>query len=124
LISRTFHIEGIEMLKRYFHDLTKDIQFFLGMLVGLLFVPVIIIAKLIRWPFAKGVNLTAQEVAAYIRNELHDLHDDRYRWEDFEQISVRDPYLESIRQQATKIAWPLTDAGREKLEELLRRLES
>ena len=112
------------MLKRYFHGLAKDIQFFLGMLVGLLFVPVIIIAKLICWPFAKGVNLTAQEVGAYIRNELHDLRDDRYRWEDFEQISIRDPYLESIRQQATKIAWPLTDAGREKLEKLLRRLES
>src|SRR5258706_15645089 len=102
----------------------KTSSFFSGCSFGLLFVPVIIIAKLICWPFAKGVNLTAQEVAAYIRNELHDLRDDRYRWEDFEQISIRDPYLESIRQQATKIAWPLTDAGREKLEKLLRRLES
>src|SRR5258705_10524893 len=107
------------MLKRYFHGLVKDIQFFLGILIGLLFVPVIIIAKLICWPFAKGVNLTAQEVGAYIRNELNDLRDDRYRWKDFEEISIRDPYLESISKQPTKIAWPLTDDGRQNLEKLL-----
>jgi len=114
----------IKMLKRYFLSLANDIRLILGMLVGLLLVPFVIIVKLICWPFAKGVSLTAEEVAAYIRNELHDLRNDKYRWEDFEQISIRDPYLESIRQQATKIEWPLTDAGREKFEELLRRLES
>ena len=112
------------MLKRYFHGLANDIRLILGMLVGLLLAPVFITAKLIHWPFAKGVNLRAEDVAAYIRNELHDLRDDRYRWDDFEQISIRDPYLESIRQQATKVVWPLTDAGREKLEELLRCLSN
>ena len=112
------------MIKRYLHGLANDIRLFFGMFVGLLLVPVIIIMKLICWPFAKGMNLTAQEVAAYIHNELHDLRDDRYRWEDFEQISIRDPYLESIRQQAIAVSWPLTDAGREKLGELLQRLGS
>jgi hypothetical protein len=110
------------MLKRYFRGLANDIRLGLGWLFVLPLIPVVTILKLIHWPFARGVDLTAEEVAAYIRNELHELRDDRYNWEDFEQISIRDPHLESIRQQATKVAWPLTDEDRKKFEELLRRL--
>ena len=111
------------MLKRYFHGLVNDLRLILGWLIVLPLIPAVIVLKLIRWPFAKGVDLTAEEVAAYIRNELYESKDDKYRWEDFEQISIRDPNLESIRQEATKVAWPLTDASREKFEELLRRLQ-
>ena len=103
-----------------------------GILKGLVLVPILLgvtavfaIFKLLLWPFPrKGLVLTQRDVAAYIRNELYDLRDDKYRWDDFEQIKLHDPDLELIRQQAVSVRFPLDRADREKLESLLTGLKS
>jgi hypothetical protein len=70
----------------------------------------------------QGRDMSAETVAGYLRNELYGGRDDNFRWEDFEQIKIRDPYLEGIRKQAIAVRWPLNDADRQTLEVLLRQL--
>jgi len=94
-----------------------------GMLIGLLLTLIVLIVKLVRWPFThKGVNMSAETVAGYLRNELSGGIDDHFRWEDLEAIKIRDPYLEGIRKQAVAVGWPRNTADLQKLEDLLQQL--
>ena len=93
------------------------------MLIGLLLTLIVLIVKLVRWPFThKGVNMSAETVAGYLRNELSGGIDDHFRWEDLEAIKIRDPYLEGIRKQAVAVGWPRNTADLQKLEDLLQQL--
>jgi hypothetical protein len=103
--------------------LTEIWKVFLGMLVGLLLSPIVLVVKLLLWPFTyEGVNMSAETVAGYLRNELAGGGNDNFRWEDLEQTKIRDPFLESVRKQAISVAWPLSSADRQKLEALLNQL--
>ena len=93
------------------------------MLIGLLLSPIVLAAKLVCWPFNyRGMNMSAETLARYLRSELSGGRDDHLRWEDLEQIKIRDPYLEDIRKQAVAVGWPLNSADRQKLENLLQQL--
>src|SRR5262245_6555885 len=109
------------------NSLRQVVALAFGMLIGLLLSPIVLVIKVVRWPFTyKGVRMSAETVAAYLRNELSGARADNLRWEDFEQIKIRDPYLEGVRKQAVAVRWPLntTDrplntTDRQKLEGLL-----
>jgi hypothetical protein len=80
---------------------------FFAMLVGLLLIPIVIVLKVLSWPFTyKGINMSAETLAGYLRNELYDQRDDKFRWEDLENVKIRDPYLNDIRKQALAVKWP------------------
>ena len=90
------------------------------MLIGLVLVP--LATPIVLWSrlFGRGSILTREDVACYIRSGL-DLQDDGH-WDDFEQMRIRDPELEAIRQRAIAVKFPLNEADREKLNNLLRTL--
>jgi hypothetical protein len=96
-----------------------------GMLVGLLLLPAALIVKIVWWPFSyfyKGLNMSAETLADYLRNELYDLKDDRFRWDVLENCKLRDPELDSIRRQAIALKWPLNSVDRQRLEGWIRQL--
>jgi hypothetical protein len=66
----------------------------------------------------KKAQRTAEDVATIIRNFLDGSGKD-WDWDDFTSVPIGDVQLEAIRQQADKIALPLSDAGRVVLVELL-----
>jgi hypothetical protein len=73
------------------------LRFWFCMLIGLLLSPIVLVIKLVCWPFDWCVNMSAETLANHLRNELSGGGDDDLRWEDLEQIKRRDPYLEDIR---------------------------
>ena len=96
----------------------------LGMLVGSILLPFVVLVKLLLWPFAKGANWTQVDVTGYIQAALHGEWNDKWNWEDFEQVPIRDPRLEGIRKRAISVRFPLSVEDRELLRTLLQELES
>jgi hypothetical protein len=91
------------------------------MLVGGALAPVVAPFVLLSRLLGLSINLTKDDVASYIRSGLSPKDDGR--WDDFEQIKIRDPELEAIRQEALSVKFPLTATDRSKLETLLAKLE-
>jgi hypothetical protein len=93
-----------------------------GMVVVFVMIPITLVAKLWFLLFGRGSNLTAEDVASFIRSGL-DPQDDG-RWDEFGQFSIRDERLENIRQRAVAVKFPLNEADRAMLKGLLVELES
>jgi hypothetical protein len=87
--------------------------------------PLALILKIVWCPFSyfyKGLNMSDETLAEYLRNELYDLRDDKFRWDVLENCKLRDPDLDSIRKQAIALKWPLNSADRKRLEGWIRQL--
>jgi hypothetical protein len=93
-----------------------------GMVAGLVLLPIALPVVLLSRLFERGVDLTREEVASYIRSGLNPRDDGR--WDDLEKIRIRDPRLEDIRRQALAVKFPLNEVDRNKLQALLLQLAS
>jgi hypothetical protein len=68
-------------------------------------------------------DLTARDVETYLEDFLEGGGGD-WDWDDFTSISITDPALEQIREEAAFVELPLTEGGKEKLRELLQRVRA
>jgi hypothetical protein len=68
-----------------------------------------------------SIDLTADEVAEYLRNFISG-KGGKWDWDDFESVSITDPDLERIRQEAFIAGPPNPDLVR--LAELARQAEA
>jgi hypothetical protein len=98
--------------------LPEPIGMIVGMLAGALLIPFILVAKL----FGRGVvDLSPSEVAVALRDGLEGGVE---IFEEFEKSPISDPRLNAIRLEARKLRWPLNEASREKLRQLIFEVES
>ena len=67
-----------------------------------------------------SADLTAADVASYLDDALGG-RGGAWDWDDFTSISITDPALEAIRDEAARVRLPLTEEGRGTLEALLER---
>lgn len=66
-----------------------------------------------------SVDLTAQDVANYLQGFLEGTGGN-WDWDDFTSISITDPVLDSVRQEAASVPLPLDEDGVANLQRLLR----
>lgn len=67
-------------------------------------------------------DLNAEDVEAYLRDFLEERGGD-WDWDDFTSIPISDPLLDSIREEAAGVEFPLTADGYLKLTALLQQVE-
>ena len=84
--------------------------------------PILVLIKLIIMPFERPVQLSAEEVATYIRDFI-DGKGAGYDWDDFISIPIKDPRLEDIRQRASEVDLTVTPEGFEALRKLAEEAE-
>lgn len=90
----------------------------LGLVLALLAVPLAALAALVSWVFGLKANLSAAEVASYLRDFIEG-RGGAWDWDDFTSVPIGDPRLEDIRRRAAPIDLPVTDEGSAILRELL-----
>ncbi len=93
-----------------------------GVVAAAILIPIGILVKLISMPFERPAKRTAEEVAQYLRAFVDDSGSER-EWDCFTSIPIANPSLESIRQRAAGVKWPVTEAGRRTLIGLLGEAE-
>ena len=84
-------------------------------------VPVILFLKL--FGIGKNKERSAEEVAGFIRDFIEGTGGD-WDWDDFISVPIKDPKLETIRDEATMVELPVTATGLEELKRLLERAEA
>jgi hypothetical protein len=72
---------------------------------------------------SKTADLTADDVVGYLEDFRQGRGGD-WDWDDFTSISITDPALEAIREEADLLMLPLEPDGEAKLNELLDRARS
>ena len=90
----------------------------LGFLLGIVALPLVVLAALVSWVFGLKAKLSASEVATYLRNFVEG-GGEPWDWDDFTSVPIDDPRLEDIRLRALAIDLPVTDEGSAVLRELL-----
>ena len=89
-----------------------------GVLIGIVLIPLFLIFKLIILPFERPLKRTPKEVAKYLQDLLDGTGGD-WDWDDFTSCPIFDPQLEELRVRAWDIELPLTDEGIAELQQLL-----
>jgi hypothetical protein len=88
-------------------------------------IPIILLVVLAEKLFGlkSTADLTREDVERYLNDFLEEGGGD-WDWDDFTSISITDPALDQIREEAAFVQLPLTDDGRATLRELLIRVRS
>jgi hypothetical protein len=92
----------------------------LALVAFIALLPVTLVASI--WHTIRGgANTTPDELAEILRGASEDRHP---YWDDLECVNLRETRLEAIRQEALKVAVPLTPEGRSKLIRLAEQAEA
>ena len=83
--------------------------------------PVILLLKL--FGIGKNTERSAEEVAGFIRDFIESTGGD-WDWDDFISVSIKNPRLEAIRDEATMVELPVTATGLEELGGLMEKAEA
>lgn len=96
-----------------------------AILLAPLAIPVIVVIKLAERVFGlkTSVDLTAQDVASYLRNFLEGTGGD-WDWDHFTSVPITDPTLEGFREEAASVPLPLDAEGEAALKRLLERVSA
>lgn len=89
-----------------------------AILIAPLIIPLALIARAFGFLKDKPADLTASDVALYLDDFLHG-RGKPFDWDDFTNITLADPALDNIREQAAFVPLPLDASGRERLISLL-----
>ena len=87
---------------------------------AILLAPILIPIAIIAGFFSKPIQRTPAEVEGFIRDFIEGTGGE-WDWDDFTSVSIANPELESIRQDADLIVLPVTPEGEEELRRLLAR---
>ena len=90
--------------------------------VVVLAIPLAALAALISSVFGLKAELSAAEVASYLRDFIEN-RSRSWDWDDFTSIPISDPQLERIRLRAAAVNSPATDEGLAVLRALLAEAE-
>lgn len=106
--------------------MTRHRQWHISGWPAILLAPVLIPAGLLVMLAGRlfGLNDTADLTAADVEGYLEDFlrgKGNAWDWGDFTSISITDPALDAIRDEAANVRLPITDEGRVTLEALLER---
>lgn len=82
---------------------------------------VIVCQKVFR--LKSTVDLTPSDVASYLEDWIEGKGGE-WDWDDFTSIPITDPFLESVREEATALNYPLDQADISRLRELLRQVKA
>lgn len=91
---------------------------FFGFCICLVIIPIATVAAFIARIFSKPIIVTPSEVAAVLKNFI-DGTDEKWDFDDFTNIPIKDPDLDAIRTQVASLHVPFGDVEIEKLEALL-----
>lgn len=94
----------------------------LGILVLVIVVPIALIVKLLM-PLEHPINLSAKEVAKYLR-DFRDGTGGDWDWDDFTSVLIADPRLDDIRARAARLDLPISDAEAAPLDMLIAEAEA
>ncbi len=95
---------------------------FLGIVLGIVLLPIFIVVKLILLPFEKPANVSPSDVSKFLR-EFHDGTGGDWDYDEFVSVPIADPRLEKIRMHVSDLELPITDEGRSELRKLLTEVE-
>ena len=73
-----------------------------GVLLLIALFPVILLIKILVWPFERPIDLSAADVVTYLRDFIDGTSGD-WDWDDFTSVPIADPALESVRERAAAI---------------------
>jgi hypothetical protein len=105
--------------------LPRHIANFLGFLLFPLVIPVFLVILILQKLriLKSTADLSADDVARYLEDQINDTAGD-WDWDDFTSIPITDPFLDGIRAVASLVDFPIDEAGRDELRELLRQVRS
>ena len=85
----------------------------------------VVLVKTTSWLFElkKTEDLTAEDVVSYLEDFIEGRGRD-WDWDDFCCVTITDPALEAIRQEAALVRLPLDETGETELRALLARARS
>lgn len=95
----------------------------IGCVACIFIVPVFLVIKLVTMPFEKPFNRSADEVAQYLRDFLHETGG-QWDWDDFISIPIADPRLEDIRERAAALDLPMAEQDTAPLKALIAEAEA
>jgi hypothetical protein len=78
--------------------------------------------KIVMMPFDRPISRSADDVSRYLKDFLKGVGGP-WDWDDFIHIPIADPRLENIRERATALDLPLTDADTALLKALIAEAE-
>lgn len=85
--------------------------------------PFLVIAKLLVLPFEKPVDLSADEVAKYLR-DFRDGTGESRDWDEFTSVSIADPELEEMRRRAANLDFSLSGDATAQLDGLIAEVQA
>ena len=89
-----------------------------GVLIAIVLFPIVIIIKLIIFPFERPMKRTPDEVVRYLQDFVDGTGRD-WDWDDFTSCPISDPQLEELRVRACDIELPVSEDGLAELRILL-----
>lgn len=103
----------------------KHISGWPAFLLAPIAIPCIIIVIICQKAFGlkSTVDLTPLDVASYLEDWIEGKGGD-WDWDDFTSIPITDPFLESVREEAAHMAYPLEEADVSRLRELLQEVRT